>query len=578
MSQNKKTNGTKTPTQKSGFTQTQLGNRPGLSQQTQNTMATQSTIANSPAFVDATGAQKWLVDNGLITSSTKFNLRDGSNIGVILGQITSTQGLAREVVMAIRAVEVLVTELGDEAAKEREELIKAEVTERLTDAFANALMETMVGVKDELSHELKATVHETMRAITGQEGDSGERMPRDAYRQAVINGRNAQQGGTRMGVVQEQRMKARLGVKDRQLRVAPEKEQILEIMNKANTRLMEEFNEVLKKMDAGTEHAVVAVGKIRGGTELLVEFESAEGAKWVQEQSVAFYEHTEHLVIRPQTYKIIVMNAPLTFHAESTEEWTTALAESQGDYKPGRIVHAQWIKAEHNRQQQQTRGHALLSVDSPQMANSIITQGIVVCGEQRLVEKYIDEAPQCFHCWQVGHRAKDKERCARGDEAEDLCGTCGGTHRASACNDHQTGANRRCVNCKVDGHASWDPNCPYKKRKRHEHNQRVPENAMPYFPTHGEEWIWAMEASHEVFAGPTLESVPIQFGRPSQRERRKRAEELKKRGSQNSTIREEGEVIDDDEPFQVPMGSWDEEVNRAHQTNSADLHLKRTYP
>ncbi|PBK95096.1 hypothetical protein ARMGADRAFT_1028520 [Armillaria gallica] len=466
------------PTQKSGFTQTQLGNGPGLSQRMQNMMVTRSTIANAPAFVDATGAQKWLVDNRLITSSTKFNLRDGSNISVILG-------LAREVVMAIRAVEALVMELGDEAAKEREEIIKAEVTERLTDMFANALMETMVGVKNELSHELK-------------EGDSSERMPRDAYRQAVISGRNAQQGGTRMGVIQEQRMKARLGVKDRQLRVVPEKEQIPEIMNKANMRLIEEFNEVLKKMDAGTEHVVVAVGKIWGGTELLVEFESVEGAKWVHEQSAAFYKHMEHLVICPQTYKIIVMNAPLTFHAESTEEWTAALADSQGDYKPGCIVHAQWIKAEHNQQEQQTRGHALLSVNSLQMANSIITQGIV-----------------------VGHRAKDKEQCARGDEMEDLCGTCGGAHRASACNDHQTRANCRCVNCKVDGHASWDLNCPYKKRKQHEHNQRVPENAMPYFPTHGEEWTWAMEASHEVFAGPTLESVTIQFGRLSQRERRK---------------------------------------------------------
>ncbi|PBK79804.1 hypothetical protein ARMGADRAFT_1092775 [Armillaria gallica] len=257
-------------------------------------------------------------------------------------------GLVREVVLAIRAVKILVTELGDKTARVRGKKIKVEVTEKLADAFENALMETMTGIKNKLSHELKETVLGAMQDIRGQQVEEHKRTHGAMYRQALVSGRAAQKDRARLGEVQRQQVQARLAVKERQVRIALETEQIQEITNKANTVLVEELNDILKKMDSSMECRVVAVGKIQEGTELLIKFAITEDAEWIQENCADFYQHVKHLVIQLQTYKIIVMNVSLGFCGDSAKEWTMALLDSKGDYEPGNIVHAQWIKAEHN--------------------------------------------------------------------------------------------------------------------------------------------------------------------------------------------------------------------------------------
>jgi len=59
-----------------------------------------------------------------------------------------------------------------------------------------------------------------------------------------------------------------------------------------------------------------------------------------------------------------------------------------------------------------------------------------------------------------------------------------GQHRTPDCKD---GGRPRCVSCRVEGHASWDWQCPVFIRKCEELDSRLTENYMLYFPTN-EAW------------------------------------------------------------------------------------------
>lgn len=67
----------------------------------------------------------------------------------------------------------------------------------------------------------------------------------------------------------------------------------------------------------------------------------------------------------------------------------------------------------------------------------------------------------------------------------DTCGTCGGEHRTSDCNNREK---IFCVSCKSNGHASWDRECPEFRHRCAQYDENYPENSLPYFPTE-EDWM-----------------------------------------------------------------------------------------
>ncbi|KAF8274199.1 hypothetical protein EI94DRAFT_1530040, partial [Lactarius quietus] len=64
--------------------------------------------------------------------------------------------------------------------------------------------------------------------------------------------------------------------------------------------------------------------------------------------------------------------------------------------------------------------------------------------------------------------------------SQDTCGTCGGGHRTSNCDNKEK---VYCVSCKSNNHASWDRECPEFLRHCAQFDENYPENNLPYFPT-----------------------------------------------------------------------------------------------
>jgi len=63
---------------------------------------------------------------------------------------------------------------------------------------------------------------------------------------------------------------------------------------------------------------------------------------------------------------------------------------------------------------------------------------------------------------------------------KDACGTCGDQHRTSNCTNK---GKLYCVSCGDNSHPSWSRNCPEFTCRCAIQDERIPENAMPYFPT-----------------------------------------------------------------------------------------------
>jgi hypothetical protein len=86
--------------------------------------------------------------------------------------------------------------------------------------------------------------------------------------------------------------------------------------------------------------------------------------------------------------------------------------------------------------------------------------------------------------------------------AQDICGTCGGSHRTTACDNATI---RFCTPCSMGGHTMWDRNCPTFQWKCEDLDARSQENRMPYFPT-DEDWTQVIEPCNP----PRLQHPPTQ--------------------------------------------------------------------
>jgi len=84
------------------------------------------------------------------------------------------------------------------------------------------------------------------------------------------------------------------------------------------------------------------------------------------------------------------------------------------------------------------------------------------------------EPIQCLKCHGWGHLSYDCMQCY------DTCRTCAGRHHTTDCTDSH---HPWCISCQMEGHPSWDQQCPTFTHKCEKMSSRLTENHMPYFPT-----------------------------------------------------------------------------------------------
>jgi hypothetical protein len=249
------------------------------------------------------------------------------------------------------------------------------------------------------------------------------------------------------------------------------------LLSQSLTAIVDKANEVIASInDAAkpTEVKVVTAFKTRGKA-ILLTLNSKEAVEWIREagNEIAFTKAlSKESQIRQRSFNLILPGIPITFDPDQGKHLREV--EEVNGLSPNSIRKARWIKPLNRRRPDQTHAYAILSLFTADDANGLIRNGLVVCGASVRPRKQKQEPMQCMKCRRWGHLATDCSADA------DTCGRCGDKHRTNMCSDRNK---TYCVNCEDITHPSWSRECPEFSRRCLIFDERIPENAMPYFPT-----------------------------------------------------------------------------------------------
>jgi len=111
--------------------------------------------------------------------------------------------------------------------------------------------------------------------------------------------------------------------------------------------------------------------------------------------------------------------------------------------------------------------YAIFTFNLVEAANTLIRDGLIICGTKTRPKKEKCKPIQCMKCRRWGHFATE---CPA---TMDTCGTCREEHRTSHCSNREK---KNCVSCGVNTHMSWDRNCPEFVRRCAILDERNPQN------------------------------------------------------------------------------------------------------
>jgi hypothetical protein len=124
---------------------------------------------------------------------------------------------------------------------------------------------------------------------------------------------------------------------------------------------------------------------------------------------------------------------------------------------------------------------------TPEAANRIIREGIIIEGKHVYGRKNIQEPRRCMKCqgYAAGHFAAECK------QVHDTCARCGGMHRTTSCD--KPNKPPYCANCRTAGHAASDRTCPAFHRETARILGRNPENRYRYFPVANDLSTWELQ-------------------------------------------------------------------------------------
>jgi hypothetical protein len=201
--------------------------------------------------------------------------------------------------------------------------------------------------------------------------------------------------------------------------------QILEEMD--SVELARQANEVLWDMGALADHAVVSARWLSNGG-VLFELGNEGSAKWINEaqQRIQFMTKlAPYARMKVCLFPIVIQFIPLHFSPDDGEGLRAV--EGYNKLPCGAIDKARWLKPAYRRAANQTCGHALLTFTSPEVANKILTDGLIICHKRVYAEKCKKEPTRCLKCQGWNHLSYT---CP---QQYDTCGMCGDRHRTTAC-------------------------------------------------------------------------------------------------------------------------------------------------
>ncbi|KAI0642047.1 hypothetical protein C8Q79DRAFT_888378, partial [Trametes meyenii] len=227
---------------------------------------------------------------------------------------------------------------------------------------------------------------------------------------------------------------------------------------------------------------------------------SIEAARWLHKPAVS-KQFARKMGMTAQvierTYKLVAERVPVAF--DPRDERLLRAAEEAHNLKRGAITQAICIKPVERRSPGQRTAFLMLTVQGVEQANTAL-KGLTLAGRRVLVRRDVNEPKRCARCQSYsGHFARDcKAPC-------EVCATCAGAHSTSQCNVTGEPRHYRCANCKQDGHAAWDRECPtLRARVSNDIYQRA-DSGFRFFVTGAPEtWVTEDEELSRAPPPPTL--------------------------------------------------------------------------
>ena len=143
----------------------------------------------------------------------------------------------------------------------------------------------------------------------------------------------------------------------------------------------------LESLDGCTGHKVVSARRLNNGG-ILLEMNSDTAAGWINspDNRASFLgQFAPDATVKERAFSLVVQFVPLHFRPDRDSD--VRQIEEDNGLPSGAVLRARWIKPPHRRALDQTCGHAIFVVSKPEVANKVLTHGLIVLQKHVYTEK-----------------------------------------------------------------------------------------------------------------------------------------------------------------------------------------------
>jgi len=222
------------------------------------------------------------------------------------------------------------------------------------------------------------TAAEELRTATAAVEASASQMKAMSmsYRDALQSSPPSSAAGV---ATMDMRVRAREGIQSRQVLIDARAQSQGIHPGESNPELVAAVNSALCDMDDPPGHKFISTRQLNNGG-VLLELDSEEAAGWLGSlvTKASFLGHFAlEAVIKERSFPLVVQFVPLYFKPE--KESDLHQVEADNNLPTGSFLQVRWIKPVHRWAVGQTCGHVMAVLDKPNVANKILTGGLIVC-------------------------------------------------------------------------------------------------------------------------------------------------------------------------------------------------------
>jgi hypothetical protein len=451
---------------------------------------------------DAEDGKKLLLSTRIVAPEADFLF---SQLVDATFHISTMQGVPKHISDALRAVGFIMR---DTDLRTQSIIIASAVNDRLEELYVDPtpplmttehLREVLEIQKKEtlkeMAKQLDARLDELKKELTDTAGvikssTSDILATTTSYRDAIL--KNAPAAPSQ--ALKDPKATAQEDTKAKQILINIVDKSALDNLSRCSSvQLIEMVNKALHAAGFGSEERFLGLTRLANGGFLFAAKEIKTIKTLLASPEGFLTSFSPAATIQQRSYSTIAYFVPLSLRPDNPQDISEI---EQTNCLPERAIsQIKWVKPPERRAPSQMFGHVIINFCDPEQANNAIAKGLFICRKRVDVAKNRREPLHCLKCQKWGHMAS---ACPM---PTDICGGCGRNHKTVEC----TSRDKFCTPCNVQGHPSWDRECPTFIRRKRELDEHTPENVLPYFPT---DEPWTRTAA--------FNSSPSQFPQPSQ--------------------------------------------------------------